>query len=85
MRDENIKAVTTRPIKAVADQPTQASQRWARKRPMTDGLVMRTIIIAMTGTETMPFKTALHTSILMGSNEVKPSANPTMVAIRMIA
>ena len=84
VKNDRISVITSSAIKAVAAHPTQTSQRRARNRPITEELVISAIMMAITGTETTPFNTALHTSILIGSKEVNPSPKPIAVAARMM-
>ena len=77
------------PLSARAQQPTTPAVNIAVLTDMSglfatlagDGSV---VAAYMTGTETTPFNTALHTSIFIGSNEVNPSPKPIAVAAKMM-
>src|ERR1700760_5001410 len=60
--DQN-SAITATPMSAVPTQPSTRSHGVALKRPISFRLDTITIIMAMIGTATMPFSTALQISM----------------------
>ena len=73
-------ANTASAMTAVASHPMILVQPRTANRPITSGLAAKTMIMAMTGTAVMPFRTALQKRALMGSTGVKVMAVPRSVA-----
>ena len=71
-------------MSSVASQPKVARTREAAKSPMILRLLTTSIMTIISGAATMPFKTALQTSILIGSIGVMAPSAPARVAPPMI-
>ena len=82
--DDQISEMTATAISAVPAQPNPSSHGLTLKRPIKLFLEIITTMTVMIGTATMPFKTALQISILIGLILVNPSPNPMIVAAAII-
>ena len=71
-------------ITKVASQPSHNNAPRTLKFPMTSLLVAMRMVIAMTGTATTPFSTALQNRALTGSSVVKFMIPPTRVAAAIV-